>query len=378
MNVIFTCGGTGGHINPALAVAKLLQERRPGCEILFVGADDGMERDLVPREGFRLETLSVSNFQRKPTPAALAHNVRAARKLRAAFRKADALIDSFHPDVILGTGGYASYPMLRQGARRGVPTAVHESNAIPGLTTKMAARGADRILVNFAESREQYRQPARVVVTGMPVRQEFLYTSRDEARRKLGLDGRPVIISYWGSLGAREMNKKIARFFRREAGDGEPWQHTHATGSFGWRWMPEYVKKEGVDLERHPSISMREYVYDMPLWMNAADLVICRAGASTISEVAMAGTPCILVPSPNVAANHQEKNARVLERRGAAMVLRESECDGDRLYEAARELLADRSRREAMRTALRELAVVDSAEQILKVILELAEQKKQA
>ncbi len=372
MNVIFTCGGTGGHIYPALAVAKLLRERKPGADILFVGADDGMERELVPRDGFRLETLSVMNLQRKPTPKAIAHNVRAVRTLRRAFKRADELLDTFCPDVILGTGGYASYPMLRQGARRGVPTAIHESNAIPGLTTKMGAKHADRILVNFAESREQYKDRDRVLVTGTPVQQEILYTTQAEAKEKLGLDGRAVVISYWGSLGAREMNKKITDFFKREIEEGEPWQHTHATGGFGWRWMPDYVRNAGVNLEGHPSVSMREYIYDMPLWINAADVVICRAGASTISEVTASGTPCILVPSPNVAANHQEKNARVLEKRGAALVLRESECDGARLYEETRKLLSDAPRRAAMRKALTDMAVVDAAERILNVILELA------
>ena len=372
MNVIFTCGGTGGHINPAIAVAKLLRERRPGWGILFVGAEDGMERDLVPREGFRLETLTISNFQRKLTPAGLWHNVKTLRNLHSAFRKADRILDAFQPDVILGTGGYASYPTLREGARRGIPTAVHEANAVPGLTTKLVAKRAERILVNFEESRQQYDNPERVVVTGMPVRQEFLYTSRAGARRQLGLDGRPLVVTYWGSLGAREMHKNITALMAREIADGEPWQHVHATGSFGWRWMPEYVAEHGVDLKVHRSIDMREYIYDMPLLMAAADLVICRSGASTISEVAASGTPCILVPSPNATGNHQEKNARILEGRGAALVLRESDCDGDVLYEAARDLLADPARCAAMRSALRALAVVDSAEQIYGVLLELA------
>lgn len=372
MNVIFTCGGTGGHINPAIAVAKLLRERRPQCKILFVGADDGMEKDLVPREGFRLETLTISNFQRKLTPSGVLHNLKTARNLYGALRKADRIIREFHPDVIVGTGGYASYPMLRQGARRHIPTAVHESNAVPGLTTKMVAKGAERILVNFEESRQQYDNPERVVVTGMPVRPEFLYTSRAEARQKLGLDERPLVLSYWGSLGAREMNKKIAAFMAREVAEGAPWHHIHATGSFGWRWMPEFVKNAGVDLEAHPSLEMREYIYDMPLLMAAADLVICRGGASTISEVAASGTPCIIVPSPNATGNHQEKNARILEGRGAGLVIRENECDGDSLFESARELLSDPERCRTMRSALRQLAVVDSAEQIYSVILELA------
>ena len=372
MNVIFTCGGTGGHINPAIAVAKLLRERSPNSNILFVGADDGMETKLVPREGFELRTLTISNFQRKLTPQGIAHNFRTIRTIRRALQRADEIIDQFKPDVILGTGGYASFPMLRQGARRHIPTAVHESNAVPGLTTKMVAKGAERILVNFEESREQYENPERVVVTGMPVRPEFLYTTREAAREALGLDNRPLVVSCWGSLGAREMNKKITDFFVREIADGEPWNHIHATGSFGWRWMPQYVKEAGVDLSEHPSIDLREYIYDMPLLMAAADLEICRGGAATISEVAASATPCIIVPSPNATNNHQEKNARLLEGRGAAEVLLERDCYGGRLYETAQKLLKDQERRSAMRSALRQVAVVDAAEQIYSVLLELA------
>ena len=372
MNVIFTCGGTGGHINPAIAVAKLLRERSPNSSILFVGADDGMETKLVPREGFELRTLTISNFQRKLTPQGIAHNFRTIRTIRRALQRADEIIDQFKPDVILGTGGYASFPMLRQGARRHIPTAVHESNAVPGLTTKMVAKGAERILVNFEESREQYENPERVVVTGMPVRPEFLYTTREAAREALGLDNRPLVVSCWGSLGAREMNKKITDFFVREIADGEPWNHIHATGSFGWRWMPQYVKEAGVDLSEHPSIDLREYIYDMPLLMAAADLVICRGGAATISEVAASATPFIIVPSPNATNNHQEKNARLLEGRGAAEVLLERDCYGGRLYETAQKLLKDQERRSAMRSALRQVAVVDAAEQIYSVLLELA------
>ena len=372
MNVIFTCGGTGGHINPAIAVAKLLRERSPNSNILFVGADDGMETKLVPREGFDLRTLTISNFQRKLTPQGIAHNFRTIRTIRRALRRADEIIDQFQPDVILGTGGYASFPMLRQGARRHIPTAVHESNAVPGLTTKMVAKGAERILVNFEESREQYENPERVVVTGMPVRPEFLYTTREAAREALGLDNRPLVVSCWGSLGAREMNKKITDFFVREIADGEPWNHIHATGNFGWRWMPQYVKEAGVDLSEHPSIDLREYIYDMPLLMAAADLVICRGGAATISEVAASATPCIIVPSPNATNNHQEKNARLLEGRGAAEVLLERDCYGGRLYETAQKLLKDQERRSSMRSALRQIAVVDAAEQIYGVLLELA------
>ncbi len=372
MNVIFTCGGTGGHINPAIAVARMLRERRPESNILFMGAADGMERDLVPREGFQLETLRISNLQRRMTPAGIWHNVVTSCHIAGSLKKAKKIIRRFEPDVIVGTGGYASYPALREGIRLGVPTAIHESNAVPGLATKLVADKVDRIMVSFEESRTLYSRPERVVVTGTPVREDFLYQKKSDARQKLGLDERPLVISYWGSLGAREMNKKIARFIQLEC-QQEPFQHIHATGSFGWRWMPDLMQQMGVDLSRHPSVQLREYIYDMPLLMAAADLIICRAGASTISEVAASATPCIMVPSPNVTDNHQEKNARVLEARGAAMVLREEECDGAHLFQIVQELLADREKLAAMRHALRQMAVVDAAERIYNTILELAQ-----
>ncbi len=372
MNVIFTCGGTGGHINPAIAVARMLRERRPEAKILFVGAADGMERDLVPREGFQLETLKISNLQRRLTPAGLWHNLVTSCHIAGSLQKAKKIIRQFEPDVIVGTGGYASYPALREGIRLKVPTAIHESNAVPGLATKLVADKVDRIMVSFEESRNLYSRPERVVVTGTPVREDFLYQKKSEARKALGLDDRPLVISYWGSLGAREMNKKIARFIQLEC-QQEPFQHIHATGSFGWRWMPDLIRQMGIDLQKHPAVQLREYIYDMPMLMAAADLIICRAGASTISEVAASATPCIMVPSPNVTDNHQEKNARVLEARGAAMVLREEECDGDRLFEMVQTLLADPEKMASMRHALHQMAVVDAAERIYSTILELAQ-----
>ena len=371
MRIIFTCGGTGGHINPAIAVAKLCQERDPDCEILFMGAEDGMENKLVPREGFRLETLKISNYQRKLTPAGIWHNVTTLFHMAGSMQKAKRIIRDFSPDVIVGTGGYASFPALKMGAKLGIPTAVHESNAVPGLTTRMVAAGADRIMVPFEDYRDRYDRPDRVVVTGTPVRGDFLYTRQEDARRALGLDEMPLIVSAWGSLGAREMNKKIARFLVREAADGQ-FRHVHATGSYGWRWMPDFVKEQGLDLTQHPQLDMREYIFNMPQLMAAADLVICRAGAATISEVCASGTPCIMVPSPNVTDNHQEKNARVLEKHGAAVVVREADCDGDSLYETAKALLDDPERLKAMRMAAKKLAVVDSTERIYAVIRELA------
>ena len=372
MNVIFTCGGTAGHINPAISVANLLKARRPDANILFVGAEGEMETKLVPREGYRLETLTISSYARSLTPKGIWHNLETLKNLQGAKRKADRIIREFQPDVIVGTGGYASYPMLHQGAKRGIPTAVHEANAMPGLTTRMVADSATRIMVCFAQSKEHYKNPDRVQVVGMPVRQEFLYTTRAEARARLGLGEEPLIVSAWGSLGAREMNKMMADFLALEVKNGCPWHHVHATGSFCWRWMPELVAQKGVALKAHPELDLREYIHNMPDLMAAADLIITRAGASSLNEIEAAGTPCIIVPSPNVTDNHQEKNARVLEAQGAALVLLEKDLTAQRLFDEAKALLEDAPRRQAMRRALQKMAVVDSTERILDTILELA------
>ena len=346
MNIVFTCGGTGGHIYPAIAVARMFRERQPDCRILFIGAEDG-----------------------KLTPAAVWHNLVTVQRMSATFAKTKRILKDFQPDVIVGTGGYASFPALKMGAKLGIPTCVHESNAVPGLTTKLVARTASRIMVSFDASRQHYPDPEKVLLTGTPVREEFLYAKRQQA---LGLGDEPLIVSCWGSLGAREMNKKIAQFMRCECEDGTPFHHIHATGSFGWRWMPDYVKEQGVDLAAHPALDMREYIYDMPQVLAAADLIICRAGAATIAEVCASGTPCIMVPSPNVTGNHQEKNARVLEDAGAAAVVREADCDGRSLYETAKAILSDPERTGGMRTAARGMAVVDAAERIYQTAIELA------
>ena len=371
MKVIFTCGGTGGHINPAIAVANILKERSPACEILFVGAKSGMEEELVPKAGYRLVGLPASSFSRKMTPKGICHNVSGAVKIGSAMVRVRKLIKDFKPDVIVGTGGYASFPALRMGSRLGVPVCVHEANAVPGMATRMAAKTADRILVNFPESGKAYEHQDRVEAVGMPVRREFVFTKREDARRELGLDDRPLVVSAFGSLGAMEMNKAMADFMKCEKDDGFPYQHIHATGSFGWEWMPDLVREKGVDPNAE-GIDIREYLYNMPTVMAAADVIISRAGASSCSEIAAAGIPCILIPSPNVTDNHQEKNARVMENCGACRVVLESECSGQRLYEEAKDLLEHPEKREEMRQALLRFAVPDSADRICDIIFELA------
>jgi len=371
MNLIFTCGGTAGHINPAIAVANMMKQRHPQCNILFIGATGHMEEKLVPKAGYELRCLPASGLSRKLSLAGLKKNLYAAKCVWNAVNSCKQIIREFQPDVILGTGGYASFPALYAGSVMGIPTCVHEANAHPGLTTKLAAGRADRVLVAFEQSVAHYKDPQKVQVVGMPVHSDFLYAKREEARERLGLGDTPLVVSAFGSQGAKVMNEAVAELFRLEKEDGFPFRHIHATGSFGWEWMPEFVAEKGVDLVQSPQLEMREYIYNMPELMAAADVFIGRAGSGTCNEIAVSGTPSVLIPSPNVTANHQEKNARVLSDRGGAVWIPEGECTPQTLYTQLKTLLADMDRRQQMTQALRSMAVPDSAERICDILEEL-------
>ena len=375
MKVLFTCGGTAGHINPALALAGMLRER-DNAEVLFVGADGGMETQLVPREGYALRTVTISSFYRSLNLNSLKHNISTLRNLSRSKAQAKRILDEFQPDLVVGTGGYASYPVVREAARRGIPTAVHESNAFPGLTTKMLAKYVDKVMVGFEESRAHYPHPERVEVTGTPVRGAFFELTRAEARAKLGfIDDKPVVVTSWGSLGAQVMNEHMVDFVLRECREGAPFHHIYGVGRRYYTRVMEVIANSGIELP--PEVDIREYIYDMPVVMSAADVVLSRAGASTISELTATTHPAILVPSPNVTANHQEKNARVLSDKGAAVLLLEGESSGDKLYETVKAMLDDPAGLEAMRAKLREMSIGDANERIYDVLRGLMKQDSQ-
>ncbi len=371
MNLIFTCGGTAGHINPAIAVANMMKQRHPDCKILFIGATGKMEETLVPQAGFALKCLPASGLSRKLNASGIKQNIHAVKCVLNAISQCKKIIREFGADAVIGTGGYASFPALYAAQSLGVPTCVHEANALPGLTTKLAANKADKTLVAFEESVQYYKHPEKVEVVGMPIRQEFISMTKDQAKKELGLEGKRVVVSAFGSLGAKMMNQAVADMLPLEKADGFPFHHIHATGKFGWEWMPELVKEKGVAWEEISSIDMREYIYNMPTVMAAADVIISRAGASTCNEIGASGTPCILIPSPNVTNNHQEKNARVFSDRGGAVLMLEKDCTGKALYDCVTELLADESRRASMSDVLKKLVKLDSTETICRTIEEL-------
>lgn len=377
MRFVLTCGGTAGHINPALAIAGRLRELMPDCEILFIGAEGKMEMELVPREGYKIEALKITNISRGHSLEALKHNLDTLRNVAVSTKEAKRILREFKPDVVIGTGGYVCYPVLTAAHELGIPTAVHESNAVPGLTTKLLAERVDRVMVGFADSREAYHHPEKVEVTGTPVRGEFASYSKALAKKELGLDpDEPLVVSVWGSLGAAHMNKIMGELItlldaRRE------FRLIHSAGSMYFDGFMEKLEAAMPDFAKFGA-DVRKYIYDMPRVMAAADLILCRAGASTLSELAYMGKPVIIVPSPNVTNNHQEKNARVLEKAGGAKVFLEGEFDAQSLLDTVRELLGDEGKLNEMSEAMRSLAVPGATDRICDIILSLPENRQKA
>ncbi|MCL2201515.1 MAG: UDP-N-acetylglucosamine--N-acetylmuramyl-(pentapeptide) pyrophosphoryl-undecaprenol N-acetylglucosamine transferase, partial [Oscillospiraceae bacterium] len=341
MNFLIACGGTAGHINPALAVAQELKGRIPQCRVLFVGAGKELEKRLIPASGFHLVNIKMSGLRRSISPRNLLYNAKTVRNLTTAGIKAENLIKRFAPDAVIGTGGYICYPVLKKAASLKIPTVIHGSDAVAGLTTKMVSGVVDRVLVSFPGLEKDYRVPEKVVFTGTPIRAGFNIEAEQAAKAASGA-GTPLVVSFWGSLGAERMNTAMAQVVKLNT-ENRQFAHIHATGKNSLESMQGKLKRLGVDA-LSPDISIREYINDMQAVMAEADLVVCRAGASTIAELTAMGKPAILVPSPYVTNNHQQANAQQLEKIGGAVVILEKDCTGGKLYEEITKLLKDKDR----------------------------------
>lgn len=370
MKLYITGGGTGGHVTPGLAIARYFESKRPGTEVRFAGTSKGIESRLVPREGYALDTIEIVGLRRAFSPAAIGHNLNALRLAAASVGTAKKLLRQAKPDVVIGCGGYASFPVVSAAQKLGIPTVLLEVNAYPGVTTKMLAKKADKVLICFEEARELVGGGDKVELTGSPVRGEIVFADRKKARQKLGLGEQDkLVVSFWGSMGAKYMNEHMAGMLALETKRGTRFRHVHATGSAAAQWLPKMAREQGAKLEGDTPIEVTEYIYDMASYMAAADLVICRAGAATIGELCALGRASIMVPSPYVAENHQEKNARALEHAGACEVLLEKDATPEKLLEMTERLLADDAKRAAMGAAAGKLAQLDAGEKIYQQIL---------
>lgn len=376
MKILFACGGTAGHINPGLAIAAALQKRIPDAVIRFAGNPDGMEARLVPAAGYDFVPFRAMGIQRKLTPYNIYRNIKSIGLLLSAEPRAKKVIRAFSPDLVVGTGGYVSGPILLEAAKMGIPTATHEQNAFPGVTTKLLAKRVNKVLLAVEKAKDYLPEGTqeKCVVTGNPVRPEVLTEQRETARKKCGVpDGKICLLSFGGSLGAQRVNEAVAEVMAWHVGSGEnKIHHIHATGQYGTQLVPRLLEERGVSIKDSPALDIREYINDMPACLAAADLVICRAGASTLSELQAAGRASILIPSPNVAENHQYHNAMVLQNAGAAVVVEEKNLTGESLIKMVKELTRDPESLRKLGENAKKLAKPHAVDEIADQLLALA------
>lgn len=373
MKILFAGGGTAGHINPALAIAGYVREREKDAEILYVGNVDGMEAKLVPAAGFAFKGIRISGFQRKLSLQNIKKNIVTVKRIFTASHASKKIIKEFAPDICVGTGGYVSGPVLRTAAKLGIPIVIHEQNAYPGVTTKMLSKRAAVVMLAVEDAKKLLDSSCTFKLTGNPVRGDILTESYEGARKKLGLDKRPVVLSFGGSLGARKINEPVADLIA-ETARTDCYQHIHAYGQYG-KWFPELLREKGVTLHNHKNLDIREYINDMPTCLAAADLVISRAGAITLSELQAQGKAAVLIPSPNVAENHQYHNAMAMVRRKAAYIIEEKDLNGGKLIKTVREILSKPEELKKVQHNAHDMAIIDARERIYSVIKEVLRKK---
>lgn len=368
MRVLFAGGGTAGHINPAVAVANYIREQNPDSEFLFIGTKEGMESTLVPKQGFDIKFIKAHGFKRSLS----LENIKTVWELLKGVASSVKIIKDFKPDAVVGTGGYVAAPVLMAASMLKIPTLVHESNAFPGVTVRYLAKTVDVVALGMADAEKFLKKGARVEVTGNPVRPSILNCDKNTAKEKLNLDGRRTVLIFGGSLGAKKLNDTAVDWVCDVARDGR-YQVIMSTGKNNYYdEVMNRFREKGVDLSKHPEIRVAEYIYDMDLALNAADLIIARSGGS-VSEMTALGKPAVLIPSPYVAGNHQEHNARAVEKAGGAVVICEGELCFETLFEAAEKILNDDERLAEMSRASAKFGIRDATHKIYKILKELIE-----
>lgn len=370
MKAVFAAGGTAGHINPALAIADKLKSVFPEAEILFIGTPGGMEARLVTKAGYNFTAVEMAGFQRKISVRNIARNFKAAYcYLVSAKMKVRKILREFKPDVVIGTGGYVTGTVLGQAAAMGIKTVTHESNSYPGMATKMLAKKADKVLLATEDAKKHLNTDERCVVTGNPLRSNIPIEERGAARKRLGLPDGFTVLSFGGSLGANRITEAVAELIAWEGKKGGI-NHIHSYGGKGKELFYNALKSSGAaeDTTRH---IFKDYIDNMYTCMCAADLIISRAGAMTVTELTAIGRPAILVPYPNATENHQYYNALTLSNAHAAILIEDKDLTRARLVDEVSKLYADRQRLELMEENAKKSARNNAADIILKEIIAL-------
>lgn len=333
MRVVLAGGGTAGHINPAISIADTIKKYDYGSEFLFVGTEGGMESSLVPKAGYDIEFIDVSGFKRSLSPK----NIASAVKAFKATVKCGKILKKFAPDVVIGTGGYVSGPVLFSASMQKIPTLIHEQNVFAGMTSRILSKRVDSVCISFEKTRESFSDAKNVVLTGNPIRENLFDLTYTDARKKLNCDEKPLVVAFGGSLGARRLNEVMTDFIKDMKDDR--YNVIFATGE---REFDSVMKN--LDGIKRPTVSVKKYIYNMDETMQAADLLVCRAGAVTVSEITALKKPSVLIPSPNVTDNHQYYNAKALFDVGASLLIEEKDLSSERFERDLKALLDDREK----------------------------------
>ncbi len=371
MKILFAGGGTAGHINPAIAIANFIKQKEPDSEFLFIGTKEGMESTLIPKQGYKIEFIKIHGFKRSLSFS----NVKVASEIIAGTNRAMKIIKEFKPDAVVGTGGYVSGPVLLAAAMKKIPTLIHEANAFPGVTVRLLSGIVNVVALGMGDARNFLKKNCRIEVTGNPVRPSILSLDQGNAKKQLGMDTKPTVLIFGGSLGAEKINQVAVDWISGIA-DERKYQIIMSTGKNNhYDEVMTQFRKNGINLEKYPEIRVSEYIYDMDLCLNAADVIIARSGGS-VSEMTALGKAAILIPSPYVAGNHQEHNARAVEKSGGAVVICEKDLSLKALKSAAEEILEHPETLEKMRKASAKIGIKDATDKIYSILKELIEEKK--
>lgn len=377
LKVLLAGGGTAGHINPALAIAEIIKKHHPDAEFCFAGNPDKLEAKLVPQAGYRFEPFKIEGFQRHISFENVKRNAKAVHYLLRSGKRAKQIIRDFGPDLVIGTGGYVSGPIVRKAAQLGIKTAIHEANAFAGVTTKLLSKKADRIMLTVKETKNLDESVmSKATVTGLPVRSAFARKSRQDARRELGFSENDIVIlSAGGSLGSKTINENVMRLFKWYKQTGSGICHIHSYGTYkDYSGFVDDLAAEGINVKDDPRYIVSEYV-NMPLALAACDLVISRCGASTLTELEAVGRGSILIPSPMVAENHQYHNGMVLQNAGAGFVFEEKELTETTIIDKVAELTRDRKRMQELSANAAALHIGDTDDRIYETLRPLIENK---
>ena len=362
MKVIICGGGTVGHLTPGISIAEIILNNEKNSKILFIGRENGEENEVVTKHGFELKTLEIMPFQRRLSTK----NLKALTLLSKAIKNAKAIIRSEKPNIVIGTGGYVCWPVIKAAQKLNVPTIIHESNFCPGVATKRLAGECDKVLLHFSQSEIHFKRKDNLITVGNPIPKAFGEISREYARRKLGLSPKDFfILSFGGSGGAEKINECIISLMKSFSTKKQEIKHVHACGK---RYI-EKIKAEHPRLtDGYSGCKIIPFIHEMPLYMKAADTVISRCGAMTLSELAECETVPILIPSPNVTNNHQYKNAKVFTDNGAALMIEENELNDRTLLDAVRYLISNKSVRDAMKNKLKNFKSENTEKSIYEII----------